>query len=34
MPELHWFFGYPMAVLLMLGSSLAIWIVARRAGWL
>jgi magnesium transporter len=34
MPELGWVFGYPMSVLMMLGSSLAIWIVARRAGWL
>jgi magnesium transporter len=34
MPELHWFFGYPMSLLMMAGSSLAIWIVARRAGWL
>ncbi|MBW8749941.1 MAG: magnesium and cobalt transport protein CorA [Propionibacteriales bacterium] len=34
MPELGWVFGYPMSLLMMLGSSLAIWIVARRAGWL
>jgi magnesium transporter len=34
MPELHWLFGYPMSLLMMVGSSLAIWIVARRAGWL
>jgi magnesium transporter len=34
MPELGWVLGYPMSVLMMLGSSLAIWIVARRAGWL
>ena len=34
MPELGWLLGYPMSVLMMLGSSLAIWIVARRAGWL
>lgn len=34
MPELGWALGYPMSMLLMVGSSLAIWIVARRAGWL
>jgi magnesium transporter len=34
MPELDWLLGYPMSLLLMVGSSLAIWIVARRSGWL
>lgn len=34
MPELGWVLGYPMSILMMAGSSLAIWIVARRAGWL
>jgi magnesium transporter len=34
MPELHWTFGYPMALGLMLLSSLAVWLVARRSGWL
>jgi magnesium transporter len=34
MPELGWLLGYPMSLLVMLGSSLGIWIVARRAGWL
>lgn len=34
MPELHWALGYPLSLLLMVGSSLAIWIIARRAGWL
>lgn len=34
MPELSWVLGYPMSLLMMVGSSLAIWIVARRAGWL
>ncbi len=34
MPELHWMLGYPLSLLLMLGSSLAIWIIARRSGWL
>jgi magnesium transporter len=34
MPELGWILGYPMSLLMMAGSSLAIWIVARRSGWL
>ena len=34
MPELHWAFGYPMALMLMALSSLAVWVIARRAGWL
>jgi magnesium transporter len=34
MPELSWLLGYPMSLLMMVASSLAIWIVARRAGWL
>jgi len=34
MPELHWAIGYPLSLALMAGSSLAIWIVARRSGWL
>jgi undecaprenyl-diphosphatase len=34
MPELGWMLGYPMSLLLMVSSSLAIFIVARRAGWL
>jgi len=34
MPELQWAFGYPMALMLMALSSLAVWVIARRAGWL
>ncbi|MEJ7831806.1 MAG: magnesium and cobalt transport protein CorA [Nocardioides sp.] len=34
MPELGWMFGYPMALGLMLLSSLAIYVISRRAGWL
>jgi magnesium transporter len=34
MPELGWGFGYPMALLMMAASSLAVFIVARRSGWL
>ena len=34
MPELHWLFGYPMALLMMFGSSLFVFIISKRAGWL
>ena len=34
MPELHWLLGYPIAIMLMLGSSLFIYIISKRAGWL
>ena len=34
MPELGWVLGYPMSLVMMACSSLAIWIIARRAGWL
>jgi len=34
MPELSWVLGYPMSLLMMAASSLAIWIIARRSGWL
>jgi magnesium transporter len=34
MPELHWTFGYPLALLLMAASSLTVWVLSRRAGWL
>ncbi|MFL6022587.1 MAG: magnesium and cobalt transport protein CorA [Marmoricola sp.] len=34
MPELAWHLGYPMSLLMMAASSLAIWIIARRSGWL
>ena len=34
MPELHWFYGYPMAIALMVLSSLVVFIVSKRAGWL
>ncbi|HET8559022.1 MAG TPA: magnesium/cobalt transporter CorA [Marmoricola sp.] len=33
-PELHWHYGYFFALGLMLLSSLAIFVWARRAGWL
>jgi magnesium transporter len=34
MPELHWLYGYPAAIALMALSSLAVFIVSKRAGWL
>jgi magnesium transporter len=34
MPELHWMYGYPMALGLMALSSLLVFIISKRAGWL
>ena len=34
MPELGWGYGYPFALLLMALSSLTVWILSKRAGWL
>ena len=34
MPELQWTLGYPFALLLMFGSSAALWWFFKRAGWL
>lgn len=34
MPELRWLGGYPMAVLAMVTSSIALYIVFRRQQWL
>ena len=34
MPELHWLYGYPMALGLMLLSSLTVFVISKRAGWL
>ena len=34
MPELHWTLGYPFALFLMVLSSLAVFTISRRAGWL
>jgi magnesium transporter len=34
MPELHWAFGYPFAITLMVLSSLAVYVISKRAGWL
>jgi magnesium transporter len=34
MPELDKHYGYPMALLLMLGSAIVPYIYSRRRGWL
>ncbi|MCW2846786.1 MAG: magnesium and cobalt transport protein CorA [Marmoricola sp.] len=34
MPELSWLYGYPMALGLMLVSSLIVYVISKRAGWL
>jgi magnesium transporter len=34
MPELHWVLGYPFAIALMVLSSLIVYVISKRAGWL
>jgi magnesium transporter len=34
MPELKWVFGYPLAVMLMILTSLVLWFMFKRRGWL
>lgn len=34
MPELHWRFGYPMALLVMLGSTATLYLIFRKREWL
>jgi magnesium transporter len=34
MPELHWKFGYPFAILLMLGSAIFTWYIFKKRKWL
>ena len=34
MPELNWFFGYPLALVLMVLTSLTLYLVFKRRGWL
>ncbi len=34
MPELHWRFGYPLAILVMLASAVLPYFYFRRRGWL
>jgi magnesium transporter len=34
MPELHWLLGYPIALALMLMSSLVLYVLFKKRGWL
>jgi magnesium transporter len=34
MPETHWQFGYPVILLVMFGSAIALYRLFRRSGWL
>ena len=34
MPELHWVFGYPLALTLMVVASIVLYLVFKRRGWL
>jgi magnesium transporter len=34
MPELNWFFGYPLALVLMVLTSVTLYLVFKRRGWL
>jgi magnesium transporter len=34
MPELHWLFGYPLALALMLVTSVTLYLVFKRRSWL
>ncbi|HEU4540838.1 MAG TPA: magnesium and cobalt transport protein CorA [Jiangellaceae bacterium] len=34
MPELHWVLGYPLAIALMVVTSLTLYLVFKRRGWL
>ncbi|WP_293944835.1 magnesium transporter CorA family protein [Sphingomonas sp.] len=34
MPELHWLYGYPMALIIMLMSGVLPWLYMRRRGWI
>jgi len=34
MPELRWHLGYAFALVLMAGSSFALWLSFKRRGWL
>ena len=34
MPELEWYFGYPLALLLMVLSALLPYLYFRRRGWM
>ncbi|MCA4132410.1 magnesium/cobalt transporter CorA [Arthrobacter sp. M4] len=34
MPELHWLFGYPMAIGMMFGAALLMYAIFKKKGWL
>jgi magnesium transporter len=34
MPELGWYYGYPLALALMVAISTALYIVFKRRNWL
>jgi magnesium transporter len=34
MPELHWAVGYPLAMVLMVLVSAALYLMFKRRGWL
>jgi magnesium transporter len=34
MPELHWAYGYPMAIGLMAGTAALMYVIFKRKGWL
>jgi magnesium transporter len=34
MPELHWMYGYPLSLVLMLAVSVTLYMVFKRRGWL
>jgi magnesium transporter len=34
MPELHWVYGYPMAMLLMAGTAGLMYVIFKKKGWL
>jgi magnesium transporter len=34
MPELHWRYGYPFALVLMLGLGIGLYGAFKRKGWI
>ena len=34
MPELHWLYGYPLALALMLVTSVTLYLLFKRRSWL
>jgi magnesium transporter len=34
MPELHWRFGYPMALGMMVLAGFVMWVIFKRKNWL